>query len=69
LRTIVRTLSGREQIVLEQRFGLEGRHPQTLDQVGLLLGLSRERIRQIEAEGLTKLQTLASAAELDHSEL
>jgi RNA polymerase primary sigma factor len=69
LRTIVRTLSGREQIVLEQRFGLEGRQPQTLDQVGLLLGLSRERIRQIEAEGLIKLQTLASAAELDHSEL
>jgi len=65
LRTIVRTLSGREQTVLERRFGLEGRHPQTLDQVGLFLGLSRERIRQIEAETLIKLQTLASAAELD----
>jgi RNA polymerase primary sigma factor len=66
LRTIVRTLSGREQIVLERRFGLEGQHQQTLDQVGLFLGLSRERIRQIEAESLIKLQTLASAAELDH---
>jgi RNA polymerase primary sigma factor len=69
LRTIVRTLSSREQAVLERRFGLDGRHPQTLDQVGLLLGLSRERIRQIEAEGLIKLQTLASAAELDHADL
>jgi len=69
LRTIVRTLSRREQAVLERRFGLDGRHPQTLDQVGLLLGLSRERIRQIEAEGLIKLQTLASAAELDHADL
>jgi len=69
LRTIVRTLSSREQAVLERRFGLDGRHPQTLDQVGLLLGLSRERIRQIEAEGLIKLQTPASAAELDHADL
>jgi RNA polymerase primary sigma factor len=69
LRTIVRTLSSREQAVLERRFGLDGRHPQTLDQVGLLLGLSRERIRQIEAQGLIKLQTLASAAELDHADL
>jgi RNA polymerase primary sigma factor len=69
LRRIVRTLSSREQAVLGQRFGLEGRHPQTLDQVGLSLGLSRERIRQIEAVSLIKLQTLASAATLDHSDL
>ena len=69
LRTIVRTLTGREQAVLERRFGLGGRHPQTLDQIGLFLGLSRERIRQIEAESLLKLQTLASAAQLDHPDL
>jgi RNA polymerase primary sigma factor len=66
LLTIVRTLSSREQTVLERRFGLEGRHPQTLDQVGLSLGVSRERIRQIEAASLLKLHTLASAAKLDH---
>jgi RNA polymerase primary sigma factor len=64
LRRIVRTLSSREQAVVERRFGLEGRKPQTLDQVGLVLGVSRERIRQIEAESLNKLHALASAAKL-----
>jgi RNA polymerase primary sigma factor len=67
LRRILRTLSSREQTVLERRFGLEGQHPQTLDEVGLLFGVSRERIRQIEKASLTKLHTLASTAELDHN--
>ena len=64
LRRILRKLSSREQTVLECRFGLDGQPPQTLDQVGLALGVSRERIRQIEKESLTKLRGLA-AAELD----
>jgi RNA polymerase primary sigma factor len=66
LRRIVATLSSREQAVLELRFGLEGRHPQTLDQVGLTFEISRERVRQIEKESLKKLENAARAEELDH---
>jgi DNA-directed RNA polymerase sigma subunit (sigma70/sigma32) len=50
-----------------RRFGLDGQEPQTLDQVGLLLGVTRERIRQIEKASLTKLHKPASTAELDHN--
>jgi RNA polymerase primary sigma factor len=67
LRRILRTLSSRERTVLVRRFGLDGHEPQTLDQVGLLLGVTRERIRQIEKASLTKLHKPASTAELDHN--
>jgi RNA polymerase primary sigma factor len=67
LRRILRTLSSRERTVLVRRFGLDGQEPQTLDQVGLLLGVTRERIRQIEKASLTKLHKPASTAELDHN--
>lgn len=49
-------LSERQAVVLIARFGLNGREPQTLDNVGKVLGLTRERIRQIEAEALTMLR-------------
>lgn len=66
LRRIVATLSTREQAVIELRFGLEGRDPQTLDQVGRRFDISRERVRQIEKVSLAKLENAARAAELDH---
>jgi RNA polymerase sigma factor (sigma-70 family) len=50
------TLSDRERHVLLLRFGLAGAEPQTLDQLGQELHLTRERIRQIEAKALTKLR-------------
>jgi RNA polymerase primary sigma factor len=53
-------LPERERCVIELRFGLDGREPRTLDQVGRALGLTRERIRQIED---TTLKTLASLPE------
>jgi RNA polymerase primary sigma factor len=65
LRRILGTLSSREQTVLERRYGLSGQHPQTLEQVGVLLDVSRERIRQLENASLSKLHTLACAAGLD----
>ena len=49
-------LSDREQMVLERRFGLHGHPVRTLEQVGLELGLTRERIRQIEGKALAKLR-------------
>jgi RNA polymerase sigma factor (sigma-70 family) len=49
-------LSVKEQRVLELRFGLVGRPPLTLEEVGSEFELTRERIRQIEAKALTKLR-------------
>jgi RNA polymerase primary sigma factor len=49
------TLDSREREVIRRRFGLEGEHIQTLEEIGSSLHLSRERIRQIEAEALNKM--------------
>jgi len=64
LGRILRTLPSRQRQVLELRFGLHGRNPCTLDEVGRTLNVTRERIRQIEKQGLSKLSTLADAATL-----
>jgi RNA polymerase primary sigma factor len=60
LRETVNRLLGdmlpREAEILKLRFGLEGGTPQTLEQVGQALGLSRERIRQIERQALRQLR-------------
>ena len=55
------TLSVREQRVLELRYGLNGEHPCTLDEVGRTFNVTRERIRQIENQSLKKLRALADA--------
>jgi RNA polymerase primary sigma factor len=49
-------LPDRERQVLELRFGLEDDHPKTLREIGELLGLSRERVRQIESRALNRLR-------------
>jgi RNA polymerase sigma factor (sigma-70 family) len=56
LRAVLRSLSEREQRVLELRFGLIGERPRTLEEVGQEFALTRERIRQIEAKALSKLR-------------
>ena len=53
---ILSQLTHRERKVLELRFGLRGEEPRTLEEVGQRFGVTRERIRQIEAKTLTKLQ-------------
>jgi RNA polymerase sigma factor (sigma-70 family) len=52
------TLDERERSILRQRFGLdEHREPQTLQQIGRRFGVSKERIRQLEARAMTKLRS------------
>jgi RNA polymerase nonessential primary-like sigma factor len=50
------TLSEREQEVLEGRYGLHDRDPETLDALSIRLGLTRERVRQVQNEALAKLK-------------
>jgi RNA polymerase sigma factor (sigma-70 family) len=52
---VVAHLPEREAEILRRRFGLEGRLPETLEQIGRDLGLTRERVRQLESKGLRKL--------------
>ncbi len=58
-RTIIKLLDAideRDARVLRLRFGLEGQEPLTLKQIGKEIGLTRERVRQIEVDALRKLQ-------------
>ncbi len=55
LNQVLSTLTHRERKIIELRFGLKGEQPRTLEEVGQRFGLTRERIRQIEAKTLAKL--------------
>jgi len=61
LVSVLDDLAANERTVLRHRFGLEGEAPQTLEAIGGRLGLSRERVRQIEGAGLRKLRALLAA--------
>jgi len=51
-------LTDQEQQVLELRFGLEGEERHTLAEIGRMLDISRERVRQVELKALRKLRHL-----------
>ncbi len=55
-RALEERLTDREKRILELRYGLNDYQPKTLDEVGLVFGISRERVRQIQKEALAKLQ-------------
>ncbi|WP_242270020.1 RNA polymerase sigma factor RpoD/SigA [Bacillus cereus group sp. BfR-BA-01408] len=57
LEKILSSLTDREYSVLSLRFGLGDGHERTLEEIGCIFGLTRERIRQIEAKALNKLRT------------
>lgn len=61
---VLATLSERERTIISLRFGLTGEDPLTLEEIGRRFGLTRERIRQIEAQSLAKLRHPARAAVL-----
>jgi RNA polymerase primary sigma factor len=64
IEEVLRSLTTREREVIELRFGLRDGHPKTLDEVARAYGITRERIRQIEARGLVKLRHPARSQRL-----
>ena len=56
IRALVAELDEKEAEVIRMRFGLDGEEPRTLQEIGEALGLSRERIRQIESKAKEKLR-------------
>jgi RNA polymerase primary sigma factor len=68
LVSVLDDLAANERTVLRRRFGLENEEPETLEAIGRHLGLTRERVRQIEAAGLRKLRGLLTARGVDPSD-
>ena len=64
LADALKVLNPRMRLVLARRFGLDGEHPQTLEEVGASLGITRERVRQLESRALRELRTVAPALQL-----
>jgi RNA polymerase primary sigma factor len=63
LQDMVKTLEPREVTILRARFGLDDGREQTLDEVGHKVGLTRERIRQLQIVALTKLRNMFQKVE------
>jgi RNA polymerase primary sigma factor len=56
IKEALKVLNEQEQFIIHHRFGLEGKETKTLDEIGKLLRVSRERIRQIQIQALKKLK-------------
>ena len=56
LYAVLSELSDREEQVIRLRYGLNDKKPKTLEEVGKIFGVTRERIRQIEAKAIKKLK-------------
>jgi RNA polymerase primary sigma factor len=65
VRRLVSSLRQRERNVLEQRFGLNGHSPRTLDELSQELRITREGVRQIEARAIRKLRHALRTAHWD----
>jgi RNA polymerase primary sigma factor len=64
LASALAKLRPRQQRVLIERFGLDGSKPKTLEEVGRSLGITRERVRQLETRALRELRAVAPGLEL-----
>jgi RNA polymerase primary sigma factor len=64
LAAALEELNPRMRLVLARRFGLDGEPPQTLEEVGHSLGITRERVRQLESRALRELRSVAPGLQL-----
>jgi RNA polymerase primary sigma factor len=64
LKEILDKLSLREKRIIELRFGLDGEGPYTLEETGKILGITRERVRQIQNSALKKLKSFKLSKDL-----
>jgi len=69
LAGVLQDLPDRERTVVTLRFGLGGEEPQTLERIGTRLGLTRERVRQIESAALERLRQRLAARDVEPSDL
>jgi RNA polymerase sigma factor (sigma-70 family) len=69
LAGVLQDLPDRERTVVTLRFGLGGEEPLTLERIGSRLGLTRERVRQIETAALEHLRRLLAARDVEPSDL
>ena len=65
LMMVLDKLNDREMRIIKLRFGLDGEGPFTLEETGKILGITRERVRQIQERALVKLKQLRVASELE----
>lgn len=65
IRGMLDHLDDREQMIITNRFGLGGAAEQTLEQLGRQLGITKERVRQIQSRGVGKLRKIAAEQKLD----
>jgi RNA polymerase primary sigma factor len=63
LGDVLKNLSQREITIIQLRYGLNGEGPRTLEETGKLLGITRERVRQIQEKAIQKLKELHELAE------
>jgi len=69
LATVLHDLPDRERTVITLRFGLGGEEPMTLERIGGRLGLTRERVRQIESAAIKQLRRLLAARDVEPTDL
>jgi RNA polymerase sigma factor (sigma-70 family) len=69
LATVLQDLRDNERLVVTLRFGLAGEPPMTLEVIGQRLGVTRERVRQIEGAALARLRRLLAARGVEPSDL
>jgi RNA polymerase primary sigma factor len=67
LSDVLKNLSQREITIIQLRYGLNGEGPRTLEETGKLLGITRERVRQIQEKAIQKLKELQELSEYKES--
>jgi RNA polymerase primary sigma factor len=65
VRDSLRTLKDREARILKLYYGLDGKEPMTLEEIGSIMGITRERVRQIKEKAITRLRHISRSRALE----